>query len=131
MRAVLLWLGAGLALAAFVALVVVIPRMERADTRAAAQELIAGARLAQQQIGATARKAGSLAGAGHGVKLSPRSDPKLGELKWVVADNGVIRGWNKKHAVEIAMTPALSGGAISWRCHGFPIEQMPAGCGGR
>lgn len=131
MRTLLLWLGAGLALAAFVALVVVMPRIERAETRGAAKALIAGASLAQRQIGATARKAGSLAGAGHGVELSPRSDPKLGELEWVVADNGVIRGWNKKHAVEIAMTPALSGGAISWRCHGFPVEEMPAGCGGR
>lgn len=131
MRTTLLWLGAGLAVAAFVALVVLMPRMQRAETRAAAQALIAGASLAQRQIGATARKAGSLAGAGHGVKLSSRTDSKLGKLEWVVVDNGVIRGWNMEHAVEIAMTPALSGGAISWRCHGFPVEEMPADCGGR
>jgi hypothetical protein len=130
MRTVLLWLGAGLALAAFVALVFVMPRIQRAETRGAARALIGGARLAEQQIGATARKAGSLAGAGHGVKLSSRTDRTLGELKWVVEDNGVIRGWNKKHAVEIAITPALSEGSVSWRCRGFPIDAMPADCGG-
>jgi len=130
MRTTLLWLGAGLALAAFVVLVVVMPRIQRAEARGAARALIDGARLAERQIGATARQAGSLAAAGHGVKLSSRADPKLGRLEWVVADNGVIRGWNRKHAVEIAITPALSGGAISWRCHGFPIDAMPADCGG-
>lgn len=131
MRIVLLLVGAALALVAFVAVVVVLPRMERAETRGAAQALIAGARLAEQQIAATAEKAGSLAGAGHGVKLSPRSDPKHGEFKWVVEDNGAIRGWNEKNAIEIAITPVLAGGRVNWRCRGFPNDAMPASCGGR
>lgn len=130
MRMVLLSVGAALALAVFVVMVVVLPRMERAQARGAAQALIAGADLAERHIAAAAGKAGSLAGAGHGVKLSTRSDPKHGELKWVVEENGAIRGWNKKNAIEIAITPALAGGGVSWRCRGFPIEAMPASCGG-
>jgi len=131
MRIILLLVGAALALAVFVVVVVVLPRMERAESRGAAQALIAGASLAQTQIAATARKAGSLAGAGHGIKLSSRSDPKHGEFKWVVEDNGMIRGWNKKNAIEIAITPVLAGGTVSWRCRGFPNDAMPASCGGR
>ena len=130
MRIVLLLLGAGVALAVFVAVVVVWPWMESAESKAAAQALIAGAGPAQQQIAATAEKAGSLAGAGHGVKLSSRSEPKHGELKWVVGDNGAIRGWNEKNAIEIAITPALADGKLSWRCRGFPNDAMPASCGG-
>ena len=130
MRIVLLSVGAALALAVFVAVVVVLPRMERAEARGAAQALIAGARLAERHIAATVEKAGSLAGAGHGVKLSPRSDSKHGEFKWVVEDNGAIRGWNGKNAIEIAITPVLAGGKVSWRCRGFPNHAMPASCGG-
>lgn len=130
MRIVLLLAGAALALAAFVAVVVVWPRMERAETRGAAEALIAGARLAEQQIAATARKTGSLAGAGHGVKLSSKSDPKQGEFNWVVEDNGTIRGWNRKNAIEVVITPVLASGTVSWRCHGFPNDAMPASCGG-
>ena len=130
MRVALLLVGAALALAVFVAVVVVWPRMETAQARGAAQALIAGASLAERQIAATAQKAGSLAGTGHGVKLSGRSDPKHGELKWVVEDNGAIRGWNGKNAIEIAITPVLEGGKVSWRCHGFPNDAMPASCGG-
>jgi hypothetical protein len=96
----------------------------------AAQALIAGAGLAQRHIAATAEKAGSLAASGHGVKLSPRSDPKHGEFKWVVEDNGAIRGWNEKNAIEIAITPVLAGGKVSWQCRGFPIDALPASCGG-
>jgi hypothetical protein len=131
MRIVLLLVGAALALALFVGVVVVWPRMERAETRGAAQALITGASPAERHIAAAAEKAGSLAGAGRGVKLSPTSDPKHGEFKWVVADNGAIRGWNEKNAIEIAITPVLEGGKVSWRCHGFPNDAMPASCGGR
>ena len=131
MRIVLLLTGAALALAVFVVVVVVLPRMAEAETRGAAQALIAGASLAERQIAATAEKAGSLAGAGHGVKLSARSDPKHGEFKWVVEENGAIRGWNEKNAIEIAITPVLEGGKVGWRCRGFPNDAMPASCGGR
>lgn len=130
MRIALLLTGAVLALAVFVAVVIVWPRMERAEARGAAQALIAGASVAEEQIAAAARKTGSLAGAGHRVKLTSRSDAKLGEFEWVVEDNGTIRGWNKKNAIEIAITPALAGGKVSWRCRGFPIDAMPAACGG-
>lgn len=130
MRVVLLSAGAAVALAAFVAVVVVLPQMERAQARGAAQALIAGASLAERQMAATAEKAGSLAGVGQGVKLSTRTDPKHGEFKWLVADNGAIRGWNEKNAIEIAITPVLAGGRVSWHCRGYPNDAMPASCGG-
>lgn len=130
MRVVLLSAGAAVALAAFVAVVVVLPQMERAQARGAAQALIAGASLAERQMAATAEKAGSLAGVGQGVKLSTRTDPKNGEFKWLVEDNGAIRGWNEKNAIEIAITPVLAGGRVSWHCHGYPNDAMPASCGG-
>jgi hypothetical protein len=130
MRIVLLLTGAVLALAVFVVVAVVLPRMEEAETRGAAQALIAGASSAERQIATTAEKTGSLAGAGRGVKLSARSDPKHGEFKWVVEDSGAIRGWNEKNAIEIAITPVLEGGKVSWRCHGFPNDAMPASCSG-
>jgi hypothetical protein len=130
MRIVLL-VVAGLALVGFVVVAVVLPQMESAETKSAAQALIAGAAPAQQQIAAAAEKAGKLVGVGKGLKLATQSDSKHGELKWVVADDGAIRGWNEKNAIEIALTPVLSGGKLSWNCRGYPIVAMPASCGGR
>jgi hypothetical protein len=130
MRIVLLVVAA-LALVGFVVVAVVLPQMESAETKAAAQALIAGAVPAQQQIAAAAEKAGKLAGMGKGIKLSSQSDSKHGELNWVVGDNGSIRGWNKQNAIEIAITPAISNGKVSWNCRGYPNVAMPASCGGR
>lgn len=122
---------AGLALIGFLAVAVVLPQMAGAEARDAAQALIAGADPAKQQIGAAAEKAGNLAGAGKDVKLTARNDPKHGELKWIVAEGGAIRGWNEKNAIEVVLTPALQGGKVSWNCKGYPVGAMPAGCGGR
>ena len=130
MRIVLL-VVAGLALAAFVVVAVVLPQMQSAEAKAAGQALIAGAAPVQQQLAEAAEKTGSLAGIGKGLKLAPRSDPKHGELKWMIQDNGVIHGWNKKNAIEIGLTPVLAGGKVSWRCRGYPNTAMPASCGGR
>jgi hypothetical protein len=128
---ILLLIVAGLALVGFIVVAVVLPQMESSETKAAAQALIAGAAPAQQQIAAAAEKSGNLAGAGKGVKLAPKSDSKHGGLKWVIQDNGSIHGWNEKNAIEIGLTPVLSGGKVSWRCQGYPNVAMPASCGGR
>lgn len=122
---------AGLALIGFLAVAVVLPQMAGAEARDAAQALIAGADSARQQVGAAAEKAGALAGAGKDVKLAARNDSKHGELKWLVAEGGAIRGWNEKNAIEVVLTPALQGGKVSWNCKGYPVSAMPAGCGGR
>ena len=128
---ILLLIVAGLALVGFVVVAVVLPQMESSETKAAAQALIAGAVPAQQQVAAAAEKAGNLADAGKGVKLSSQSDLKHGELKWLVQDDGSIHGWNEKNAIEIGLTPVLAAGKVSWRCHGYPNVAMPASCGGR
>ncbi len=130
MRAGLL-IVAGLLLVAFVVVAVVLPRMAGADARAAAEALIAGADSAKQQVTAAAEKSGNVAGSGNGVKLPSKSDPGHGELKWIVEQNGAIRGWNEKNAIEVSMTPAMQGGKVSWACRGFPHDAMPATCGGR
>ena len=121
---------AALALVGFLVVAVVLPQMSGAETKEAAQALVAGAAPAQQQVAAAAEKAGNLAAAGKGVKLAPRSDAKHGELKWLVGDDGAIRGWNEKNAIEITLTPALQGGKTSWNCRGYPVSAMPASCGG-
>ena len=126
-----LLLVAGLALIGFLVVAVVLPQMAGAEARDAAQALIAGAEPAKQQIGAAAEKSGRLAGAGQGVKIAPKTDSKHGELKWIVADDGSIRGWNEKNALEVALTPSLQGGKVSWNCKGYPVSAMPAACGGR
>lgn len=130
MRAALI-VVAILALAGFLAVAVVLPQMAGTDAREAAQALIAGTEGAQKQIAAAAQKAGSLAGAGKDLKLPARTDPKHGELKWIIETNGAIRGWNEKNAIEISITPALQGGAVTWNCRGYPITAMPASCGGK
>lgn len=130
MRAALI-VVAILALAGFLAVAVVLPQMAGSDAREAAQALIAGTEGAQKQIAAAAQKAGSLAGAGRDLKLPARTDPKHGELKWIIETNGAIRGWNEKNAIEISITPALQGGAVTWNCRGYPITAMPASCGGK
>ncbi len=126
-----LLLVAGLALIGFLVVAVVLPQMAGAEARNAAQALIAGAEPARQQIGATAEKSARLAGAGKGVKIAPKTDSKHGELKWIIADDGSIRGWNEKNALEVALTPSLQGGKLSWNCKGYPVNAMPASCGGR
>ena len=122
---------AGLALAGFLVVAVVLPQMAGSEVKEAAQALVAGAQPAEQQVSAAAEKSGSLAGAGRGVKVAAKTDPKFGELKWIVAEDGAIRGWNEKNALEIALTPSVQAGKVSWNCKGYPVNAMPASCGGR
>src|SRR5205823_7090606 len=98
---------AALALIGFLVVAVVLPQMAGAEAKDAAQALIAGAQPAQQQVSMAAEKSGGLSGLGKGVKLAPRADPKHGEMKWIVAEDGAIRGWNEKNALEVALTPSV------------------------
>src|SRR5438477_11841613 len=98
---------AALALIGFIVVAFVLPQMAGTEAKEAAQALVAGAQPAQQQVSAAAEKNGNVAGAGAGVKLAAKNDPKHGDLKWIVADDGGIRGWNEKHALEVALTPSL------------------------
>ena len=130
MRAALLVIAA-LALVGFIAVSFVLPQMAGSEAKEAAQALIAGADAPKQQVAAAAEKAGNLAGAGGSIKVPPRSDPKFGELKWIVEPGGAIRGWNEKNAIEISVTPSLKDGKVAWICRGYPNASMPAACGGR
>jgi hypothetical protein len=130
MRAVLIVVAA-LALVGFLAVAVVLPMMADAESREAAQALIAGSESAKQKVAAAAEKAKNLDGAGTGLKLPPVSDPKYGELKWIIAPSGEIRGWNEQNVIEIALTPVMQAGKVSWRCRGYPHTVMPPACGGR
>ena len=121
---------AALALIGFVVVAVVLPQMAGAKSKEAAEALIAGADPGKQQVAANAEKGGKLDGAGKGVKI-PAQDTKHGNLKWIVEDNGAIRGWNEQNALEIALTPLLQAGKVSWSCKGYPVSAMPPGCGGR
>jgi hypothetical protein len=122
---------AALALVGFLVVAVVLPQMAGADAKEAAQALIAGAEPAQREVAAAAEKSGTLAGSGKNVKLAAKNDPKHGELKWLVAEGGAIRGWNEKNAIEVTFMPALSAGKATWTCRGYPVTAMPASCGGR
>ena len=130
MRAALLVI-AGIALLGFLAVAVVLPRMAGSEAREAAQALVAGAEPAKQQVTAAAEKSGRLEGAGDGVKVAAKNDPKHGEMKWIVSQNGAIRGWNEKNALEVTLMPTLQGGKASWNCKGYPMDAMPPNCGGR
>ncbi|HEX2566527.1 MAG TPA: hypothetical protein VHL85_06685 [Burkholderiales bacterium] len=122
---------AGLVLVGFVVVAFVLPQMAGSEAKAAAEALVAGAEPARQQITAAAEKSGNLKGAGKTVKLAPRNEQKYGEMKWLVSENGEIRGWNEKNALEIAMIPSLAGSKVAWSCRGYPVDAMPASCGGR
>lgn len=130
MRAALL-VVAGLALIGYLAVAVVLPRMQGAETREAAQALVAGADSAKQQVAAAAEKSGQLNGAGNGVKVAERDDPKHGKMKWLISENGAIRAWNEKNALEVTITPSLKSGKVSWNCKGYPVDAMPPACGGK
>lgn len=129
-RAILI-VVAVLALAGFLTVAVILPQMQGSEAREAAQALISGADPAKQQVEAAAKKAGSLNAVGKDIKLAPRVDAKHGELKWIVEQNGTIRGWNERNAIEISIMPAGQGGNITWTCRGYPITAMPADCGGK
>ena len=122
---------AGAALLGFLAIAVVIPQMEGGESRDAAAVLVSGTNTAKSEVTAAGEKAGNLAGAGANIKIAPKSDPKYGELKWIVEPGGIIRGWNEKNAIEIALTPTLAGGKIAWTCRGYPAQSMPVTCGGK
>jgi len=122
---------AALALVGFIMVAVVLPQKAGADSKEAAEALVAGAESAKQPVAAAAEKAGNLAGSGSNVKVAAKNDPKFGEMKWIVEAGGTIRGWNEKNALEIAITPALAGGKVSWNCRGYPVSAMPMSCGGR
>ena len=120
-----------LALAGFLTVAVILPQMQGSEAREAAQTLISGAEAAKQQVEAAAKKAGRLVDAGKDIKLPARTDPKHGEMKWIVEANGSVRGWNEHNAIEISIVPTLQGGSVSWSCRGYPITAMPASCGGK
>jgi type II secretory pathway pseudopilin PulG len=128
MRAALLVIAA-IALIGFLAVAVVLPRMAGSEARDAAQALVAGAEPAKQQVASAAEKSGKLSGAG--VKVVEKDDPKHGKMKWIVSENGAIRGWNEKNALEVTLMPTLQGGKASWNCKGYPVDAMPASCGGK
>jgi hypothetical protein len=130
MRVVLIVI-AGLALAGFIAVSIVLPNMASSEAREAAAALVAGADAVKTQVATAAARAGGLTGAGENIKIAPKNDPKFGELKWIVEQNGGIRGWNEKNAIEISVQPRLEGGKLSWTCRGYPKTSMPAACGGR
>jgi hypothetical protein len=122
---------AGVALVGFIAVAVVIPQMAGGETRDAAAVLVSGANPAKSEVTSAAEKSGNLVGAGANVKLQPKVDPKYGELKWIVEPGGMIRGWNEKNAIEIALTPTLTAGKVAWMCKGYPGNSMPVTCGGK
>ena len=122
---------AGLALIGFLAVAVVLPRMSGSEAREAGAALVSGAEAAKQQVAAAAEKSGKLEGSGAGIKLASRSDPQHGELKWIVSENGAIRGWNEKNALEVTLLPTLQSGKVSWNCRGYPVDAMPPSCGGK
>ena len=126
-----LFVVAGIALIGFLAVAVVLPHKAGAEAREAAHALISGAEPAKQQVSTFAEKTGNLAGVGKGVKVAAKADPKHGELKWIVFENGDIRGWNEKNALEVTMTPSLQSGKAAWNCKGYPVTVMPPPCGGR
>ena len=130
MRAALLVIAA-LALVGFVAVSWVLPGMAGSEAKEAATALVAGTEPLKQQVAAAAEKAANLSGSGTNVKAAPKTDAKVGELKWIVEANGAIRGWNEKNAIEISLTPTLQGGKVSWACRGYPNVAMPSTCGGR
>jgi len=110
---------------------VVLPQMAGAETKDAAQALLAGVAAAQKQVTENAEKTANLSGSGKDVKIQARNDPKHGELKWLVSENGAIRGWNEKNAIEITLTSSMSGSKVAWTCKGYPVSAMPTDCGGR
>ena len=130
MRAALLVIAA-LALVGFLVVSWVLPGMAGSEAKEGAQALVAGTEPFKQQVTAAAEKAGNLSGSGTNVKGAEKNDPKVGKLKWIVEQNGAIRGWNEKNAIEISLTPTLQGGKVSWACRGYPNASMPADCGGR
>ena len=115
----------------FLAIAVVLPQMESGETRDAAAVLVSGADAAKAEVKAVAEKAGNLTGSGANVKLAAKKDSKYGELKWIVEPSGMIRGWNEKNAIEIALTPTLTAGKVAWSCKGYPTQSMPVTCGGK
>src|SRR5262245_23816094 len=130
MRIVLLMVAV-LALAGFIAVAVVLPQRADAETKDAAQALLGGVGDAQKQVTERAEKAGNLSGSGKDLKIAAKSDSKHGEMKWLVSENGAIRGWNEKNAIEISLTPAMPGSKVAWVCKGYPVSAMPATCGGK
>jgi hypothetical protein len=130
MRIVLL-IVAGLALAGFLAVAVVLPKMAGTETKEAAQALLSGTEAAQKQVTERAEKAGSLGGSGKDVKVAAKNDAKHGEMKWLVAEDGAIRSWNESNAIEITLIPSMQGGKVAWTCKGYPMSAVPASCGGR
>ena len=122
---------AGVVLVGFLAVSVVLPQMAGGETRDAAAVLVSGANPAKAEVTAAAEKAANLTGSGTNIKVAPKVDPKYGEFKWIVEPGGMIRGWNEKNAIEIALTPTLNAGKVAWMCKGYPAQSMPVTCGGK
>ena len=122
---------AAAALIGFLAVAVVLPQMESGEVRDAAAVLVSGTNAAKTEVTSAAEKAGTLTASGDKLKINVKKDPKYGDLKWVVESSGTIRGWNEKNAIEVVLTPTLTGGKVAWNCKGYPTPSMPVTCGGK
>ncbi len=120
---------AGLALIGFLVVAVALPHMQATEAHDAAQALIVGAEPAKRQVAAAAEKSGKVSLSGP-IKLASRIDPKHGEMKWIVSNDGVVHAWNEQNAIEITLMPSVQSGKVSWMCKGYPVDAMPPNCGG-
>src|SRR5205814_9823184 len=120
---------AGLALIGFLVVAVVLPHMQGTEAKEAAQALIEGAEPAKQRVSMAAEKTGHVSGTG--IKVNSRNDPKYGDMKWIVSDNGVIHGWNEKNAIEGTLMPSVQDGKASGTGKGYPVSAMPPDWEGR
>src|SRR4051812_7229204 len=105
---------AALALIGFVVVAVVVPQTQGAKAKEAAQALVAGAGPAQQQVSSTVEKSGNLSGAGRGVKIAEKSDPKAGRLKWIPAQDGADPGRKVGNALQGALPPNAQARRRGW-----------------
>ena len=93
------------------------------DRTRASEVLLAGSTL-RTEIEANAAKLGALEGAGRGVEFMPSERARAG----LVTNDGVIVVVGEDPAVVFMLSPTLSGGAVSWKCRGFPEKLVPTMC---
>ena len=116
----------GLLLLVSFPIAIFLPAYQCYTDRARASEVLLMGSFMRAEIEARAAKLGTLTGAGRGLEITPTGRTRA-EL---VANDGVIVVVGEDPPVVFMLSPTLSGGAVIWKCLGFPEKAVPMTCRG-
>lgn len=114
----------GFLLLASFPIAIFLPTYQCYTDRTRASEVLLMSSGMRTEIEARVAKFGTLEGVGRGMEFTPSGRARAG----LVTNDGVIVVVGEDPPVVFMLSPTLTGGAVSWKCLGFPEKVAPMTC---